>query len=532
MKKLRSKCKILRAVTFLTPPNTVEDGYIRDKTAFCKTLSEVIQKEKLSANKVIFTIGSSRIYTKEIIIPHVSNSKVHQIIQTNIVDYLPFAMDDYVMNYTVIEHFTEKAEKKQKKIRLMLIAVPDNLIRNYYSVAEQVGLTVESIDYNGNSVYQQLKTIPSKETCLYIQMKDQATVVTILKERTLILQRTISYGINEMLQTVVENNPHVIENEEEAYELLKEEDYITREIAELTSAQLEYAATNENSINIIPTIEAVSESVAFLVSSLGRVIDFYINQSGNTIQTIYVLGYGSKLKGIRDYIQKELGIYPKTFEELSGCKPVKEANAYIENPSEFINCVGAVRASIGFRPKMLLAKKKKRSSVVELVVIASACVLGSALLYVFGRLSYQEAEAELQASQERLEEIAIDEETKTIYDETENQLEQIKALDDVTHNNLAQLYELMEELEETVVRIADIKAMNITNEGISMGVTLPSKEAAAKMIQQLGMLEEYFEQIQISTVTEQKDEYGISEVSFSISCIFHVLQTSDEVTSE
>lgn len=530
--KHRDKCKIQKSFTFTTPPYAVEDGYIRDKGNFCEALNEALHQQKVSTNKVIFSVGSTRIYTKEIIIPHVSTSKVRQIIETNISDYLPFSMEDYVMNYTIVEYFTEKVQKKEKKIRLMLIAVPDNLVRNYYSVAEQVGLTVESIDYNGNSVYQQLKMILNKEISLYIQMKDQATVVTIVKERTLILQRTISYGINELLQAVLESNQNIVKSEQEAYELLEKEDFITREVAELTTVELEYAATKEDSINIIQTLQAVSESTAFLVSSLGRVIDFYINQSGNTIQNIYVLGYGSKLKGMRDYIQRELGMYPLTLDELVNCKPGKDAKLYQANPSKFINCIGAIRAPIGFRPKTLSARKEKRSSVVELVVIASACVLGSGALYTLGQMGYKEAQKELKASEERLGGIAIDEETKGIFDDTIKQLEQIEDLDGQTHNHLDQMYELMGVLEETVVSKADIQAMNVTNEGISMGVILPSKEAAAKMILQLGTLQDYFAQVQISTVTERKDENGFTEVSFSISCLFHVEKTSDEVSSE
>lgn len=530
--KLHDKCRIQKSFTFTTPPYAVEDGYIRDKGSFCKALNEALHQQKLSTNKVIFSVGSTRIYTKEIVIPHVSTSKVRQIIETNIADYLPFSMEDYVMNYSIVEYFTEKVQKKEKKIRLLLIAVPDNLVRNYYSVAEQVGLTVESIDYNGNSVYQQLKKIPSKETCLYIQMKDQATVVTIMKDRTLVLQRTISYGINELLQAVLESNPNIVRSEQEAFEILEEKDYITREVAELTTADLEYAATREDSINIIQTLEAVSESTAFLVSSLGRVIDFYINQSGNAIQKIYVLGYGAKLKGMKDYIQRELGMYPLPLDELVNCKPGKEAEVYKANPSEFINCIGAVKAPIGFCPKTVSAKKEKRSSAVELIVIVSACVLGSGALYTLGELGYRDAQEELKASQERLREVAIDEETKGIFDDTLNQLEQMEDLDCLTHNHLDQMYELIEVLEETVVSKADIGAMNVTKEGVSMGVVLPSKEAAAKMILQLGTLQDYFEKVQISTVTEQKDEYGFTQVSFSISCLFSINETSDEVSSQ
>jgi len=136
-------------------------------------------KEKFTTNKVIFSVASTKIYTKEILIPKVSDSKIKSIIETNLEEYLPFSTADYTVNYCILQRINNK---KEKKIRIMLIAMPDNLVKNYYSTAETVGLTLEFLDYNGNSVYQVLKGLKNKGTALYIQMKEQGTMISILKE--------------------------------------------------------------------------------------------------------------------------------------------------------------------------------------------------------------------------------------------------------------------------------------------------------------------------------------------------------------
>ena len=516
--------KVFHCVTFPTPANTVEDGYIRDKVTYSNELKNVIKNEKFTADKAIFTIASTKIYTKEIIIPQVSNAKIRGIIETNITEYLPFSTADYVINYSIIERIKEN---KQKKIRVLLIAMPENMVKNYYSTAAMAGLEVESLDYNGNSIYQVLKRIPEKGTNVYIQMNEQSTMVSILRDRAFVLQRTIAYGTNEMVQAVIERNCHMNLNEKKAYELLVKENFITRDFSAYSEVAVVDSTNSEHAIDAIRTAEAVSDTVSYLVSSLGRVVDYYINQGGTAIQKVYLIGHGARIKGMQEFIQRELGIYPEMLNDLNGYKAGKTAIAYKENPSEFIGCLGAVVAPVGFQPKEVVAKKAKRSNVIETGVIVSICLVGSLILYGTSKSDYRTAKRELEDAYETLSGLPTQEAVQGNFDELIDQLSQIEALNNVTKTNVEKIYELMGVFEENMVTLTDVKSMQVTDEAVSMKVTLPSKEAAAKLILQLESLTDYFRQIQISGLSETKDKNGISEVSFSLSCMFHVNQSNE-----
>lgn len=512
--------KVIRSITFPTPPNTVEDGYIRDKATFSNELRSILKNEKFGTTHVIFSIVSTKIYTKEIILPQVAQSKMKEIIDTNIKDYLPFQVEDYVINYSLVEKIKNKSEKK---IRVMLIAMPENMVKNYYSLAEMTGLEVVSLDYNGNSIYQILKEVSEKGTNAYIQMNEQSTMVTILKEHTLVLQRTISYGTNELVQAVLERNSGMITEEREAYRLLSEENFIT---ADLTKEQEEAAATVEEDVNIVHTQEAVSEAVSYLVSSVGRVIDYYINQGGSTLQNIYLLGHGSRIKGIQEYIQRELGIYPQTFEQLKGYRGGKLAVSYLENPSAFVSCLGAILHPIGFQPKDILSKKVTRSNVIETCIMITLCLGGAVMIYLAGSSEYRDKKLELEHAKTVLARLPVGDETEDRFQEVLGQLEQMEGLDQSTRKNAEQLYELMEVFEKNFVTITEVSSMQVTNEAISMNITMPSKKSAARMILQLQGLTDYFEEVKISGVTETEED-GISRVTFSISCIFVQSQTKE-----
>ena len=531
MVKLGSKIIIKKSIIFQTPPDTVEDGYIRDKGVFCTALKSVLKQEKIKGNKVIFSIASTKIYTKEIIIPRVSKSKIMSIVQTNLSDYLPFSTKDYIVNYSILQRINEK---KEKKLRLMLIAVPDNLVKNYYSMAEAADLTIESLDYNGNSVYQLLKGVKSKGTSLYIQMKEQSTMVSIIKDRNLTLQRTITYGTNEILQAVMEHNVGSIPSEQQAYELLTKSDFINYETSEAELVQMEFAATQEPGIQMEDTMEAVSDTVAYLVSSLGRVIDYYINQSGDIIENIYLLGYGSRIKGMKEYIQKELGVYPMTLSQLNGCIGNRSAESYNQNPSKYMNAVGALLHPVGFIPKKLAERKQKKSIAIETGVIVASCMLGIVGLYYDAKSTYQEARDSYEAKNEELNKLKISEDKNEGYNQLTDQLNQLVNLDQMTQNHLAEVYDIMGAMEQCMVKQTKVTQVQMDATGITMTIFAPTKRTAAKMIQQLGTLTDYFESFQISNVSETAGEDEAPIISFNVNCLFEKTEIAvpETTTSE
>ena len=515
---------MLRTSVFITPPGTVEDGYIKKISTFCSELLHILRNEKYVANRVVFTLASTKIYTKEIIVPYVNSTKLKKIIDTNVGEYLPFSLEEYVLNYSVIKKFKEN---KETKLRVQLIAIPNNLVKNYYNLADSADLIVEAIDYSGNSVYQQLKQSSEKGVSLFLQVKDHNTAITILDDKALVLQRTISTGVNGFLQAIMEQNFATIENEAQAYQLIENYDMLSRYSTGASKFQLEYAslAGETDSIisklNLDETVDAITEAADAMIRSLSRVIDYYMNQSGNPIQHFYVLGYGAKIKGLREYIQKELGVLPMVMEQLVGCKPSAKAIRYMEGPSEFIDCVGAIRAPLGFLEKEAFAKKAKKSNIFELTFLVSVCLIGSVVLIGVSNSNYKRKMRELEDAKETLDGIVIDQQLKADYDLEMQLLSELQNIYKLSSNNLEDLRTIIEVLEENVVKRSKIDGLQINNDSISMNVTLDSTEAAAKFIMQLECLGDYFGAYEVSGISEAKDEFGNKTVSFSVVLSFN-----------
>ena len=62
-----------------------------------------------------------------------------------------------VSNYTISYSKMDVEEEDGKKmLKLLLVAIPDNLLNNYVTFAELAGLKVETFDYIGNGTVQLL----------------------------------------------------------------------------------------------------------------------------------------------------------------------------------------------------------------------------------------------------------------------------------------------------------------------------------------------------------------------------------------
>ena len=423
--------RVYKSISFPTPKDTIDDGYIRNKHVFSEELRYQLRAGNFKTDKVIFSIQSSKIANREVIIPPVNESRIMDIVRTGAVEYFPIDIKDYILSYSILERKTsdwkerilqkkksnqtiKEIKKQEKKIikasrrnrafpedidisigvnqeeqnnqsihhrdyqkdntsrskdkkvkkyfRLCVYAVPANLIKNYYNFADMMNLDIISIDYSGNSSYQMIKRQANKGTNVYIQLNEQDTLISIVRDDVLILQRTVNYGISSLVEAMVEHHYFNVRDEKEAMEYLKNNKVFLLESDKSDSLQPdttwlkgEVAVTTEfrktNQIRSVwqeeADLEAKSnliDTLSLLTNSIARMLDYYkANNKDFEIESIYLFGTGISIKGIEEFFTKEIGITHKLLDKLVSVSSIKKATAYRQNPSEFITCIGAIQ---------------------------------------------------------------------------------------------------------------------------------------------------------------------------------------------
>ena len=107
------------------------DGLIKPDEQFTRYLKIKIKEEKMTAKKVVFSIASSKIATREARIPYCKESKIPDIIKNNLDDYFPFDSSQYVISHSILEKEMEEPKEGERKpkgtptgYKLLLVAAP------------------------------------------------------------------------------------------------------------------------------------------------------------------------------------------------------------------------------------------------------------------------------------------------------------------------------------------------------------------------------------------------------------------------
>jgi Tfp pilus assembly PilM family ATPase len=167
-----------------------------------------------------------------------------------------------------------------RKCRVSAVAAPNDLIKCYYELAAELKFNFKNIDYFGNSVIQLLSMqMTEGRTDLVLQIEKDATFVNVMRGKTLILQRSVPYGKNAVINALMD----------------------VKKISEKDAKTL---LSNETLLDQHVTEDEYAEAVQYLVSGIGRVVEYHRNKNtGDVLQGIKVFGEGSAIAGIEKILE-------------------------------------------------------------------------------------------------------------------------------------------------------------------------------------------------------------------------------------
>jgi len=459
VKKSSTSVVVNNATEVSTPTGSMDDGYLTDIPAIAEAIRGCVFGRGFTANKVVFTISSKKIANKEVVIPYVrGDKKIAAILEANSGEYFPMSTSgDFLFAHSVMETYQEE---DGKKIRLTAVAAPRELVECYYELADELRLTVESIDYVGNSVLQ-LLSLQMKEgdTELVLQIEKDMTFVNVMSGKDIILQRSVPYGKNAVINSMMEIKKLT---EKDAKTLLSNRDMLDRQVTEA-----EYA-----------------EAVRYLISSIGRIVEYHRSRNPDRIiDGIKVFGEGSAIAGIDEVLKQELGADVTHFSSLQGVKVSGKAYLTSDAALRYLANFGAVLKPIGLN--LARGKKNEKASktvnmVLWLIFAAGIVVSLSLCAWKFVELKLTEAAHEaIKAEITKKQDI---ENLVAQYDATVDSYSAFIACVEVSQNDNDMLLTFVNDLEGIIPK--DLRVVNINaNSGeVVLGVEAPDLGAVADFL--------------------------------------------------
>ncbi|HHV12648.1 MAG TPA: pilus assembly protein PilM [Clostridiales bacterium] len=512
---------VYKCITFDTPENAMEDGYIRDKQALAAVLQRNLVEAGMRRTEVVFTVSSTKIASREVVIPLVKDNRIQAVVDAGAQEYFPVDVSEYIVSYSIIERISTKEDRK---LKLLLLAAPNNLIKNYYSFAQMMNFSVLAMDYVGNSVFQVLKQQVGQHISLTIQINEQNTLVNIIDHEILALQRTIPYGTGTVLEAVLENRIAGKENEREAMALLCTQELINPQLSmDHGEAAATLSAESESYERIFREIrekEEITESLRQLINNVIRVLDYYNSKfPEKRVEDIYITGPGARLKGIGQLFRNETGYETKTMDRLVPVTFHKNTNWEGFDQTDYVCAIGAVIRPIGFVSKDIIERAAKKSNQFSILIILALSVFTSLVLVLLSSLNLYAAIQEKRKLEAEVKGLLPVEEVFAQHSRLQAEYQEVTDMYALTVSRNEQLNELISGLEARLPSTAVVSSLNITDSGISMNIVTNNKLTAAKLYQQLTEMEAFYT-VSIASIAESEDENGIKMVSFAVNCTY------------
>ena len=527
------KPKVYKVLTVETPEGIVVDGMLQPTQEYADHLVNALGTNGIRTKKVIFTISSTRVASREVQIPNVKANKIEALVKTNASDYFPVDLTQYE-----IGHYLAGGLAENGKLRVMALAVPKALLNSYYQLAQMCGWEVECFDYSSNSLYQILRDEKSEKVTMVIKIDENSTIVTVLSAGKVLLQRTVAYGVQDAIDTMIASGAYAVNDPMSAVERFQKKTCLNRVLHPGDKVWEENAGRWEDedagNVEVTAARQKITASLEPLIVGVSRVIDFYDSRnSENPIEKSYVTGLGGSFSGMSklftNCLERKVHTLSEMDDKIGMSKAIRSTR-----PAAYISCLGAVLAPVGLIDKS--TQKSKGLTVVSgtnyTFVSVAVLVLGVILSIAMAATSvtrYLGNVAQNAVLQARVEELQP---ARAVYNEyltAAAQYDKYKYLYEYTENPNENLVDFINELEQILPSSFYTNSFSSDLDGISMSVTVEGKEAAARTILNIRNMKSISD-VQISNITDSKNELGESAVTFSITGTYADIHAETEET--
>lgn len=481
--------KVYKWATVKTPKGSVLDDVVIVNDELISAIRNVLHEKHMSAKKLVFTMNSTKIASRDVVIPFVRENKVGDVIKSNASDFFPVDLEQYDLGYSIIG--TTENDRGVKQYKVHVLAAPKTITQSYKNLAKALGGTVEALDYCGNSLYQMVKGYCISGVQMVVKIDEKTSNIIILKDGAIALQRIISYGM---------------------------EDTADRQ------------ADADTDVSPAAGQEEKKAALNYLISGILRVADYYnSHNSDSTIEQAYITGLLGNGTELDTMLSQALEAEVTIINEIAGIKIDKNLRG--ESFGPYIGCIGATISPLGFMPEKAENAKKMEVMPAEgnmqglSVMILLGGILIAVVLALVSGIQLSSVRSENKRLNERITELTPVKQIYQAYLQQEYTTTKLRFFYDSTVVPNEELVAFIEEMEEKMPSSLNVQSFVADSEGVSMSLTVEDKKSAAKLIGQFRT----FESISEVTVSGISDTGAVmkgepmeqeGKVAFSISVTY------------
>ncbi len=326
------KLKINNLIKVPVNSGIIENGRIVDESAFKSILQSTLRETKIKQKEVVVTCECQDIIKRELSVQKVDDADQMELITYEVGQYLPIDIDAYILQYKILNEFEEN---DVQKVRVLLGAMPKEIVKSIFDLLIDCGLTPKYLDMHSNSLDKFINlvfdSITLSKTLAFIDFGHDLIDITLFEKGEFKFNRLLKLGLSEFDRILQEHfGIDAVEAEQR-----KKKTSITALVGAVEKE--DFIATDDKGVLISETAGYFNECG----NEIEKVFKYYTSRSGdNRIDNIYVYGGGASAKDMINFLRDRFETPTEIISHL-GMIEVNTKNAVSELPI-FINAVGAL----------------------------------------------------------------------------------------------------------------------------------------------------------------------------------------------
>ncbi|MDP2663940.1 MAG: type IV pilus assembly protein PilM [bacterium] len=280
-RKLENYGSLPASVLYQKPFRTFEKNtLILSSEDIARAIRAVMQQAKIETRQVVFSIPDFSSFFTTIELPSMSEEELPQAVRYEARQHIPLPLGETTLDWQLLD---ERQIEQQKRLKVLLVAVPNEIINQYREIARLANLELYALEAEVFGLIRALAKEDDKDPLALIDIGAQSTTCNIVEKKNLKVSYSFDMSANDLTDTVSKSLGVTYL---EAEELKK-------------SQGLKMSEGNES--------KGVREILLPLVDVILREVETVFNnfyqKGGREIQKIILAGGVALLPGLKEYFR-------------------------------------------------------------------------------------------------------------------------------------------------------------------------------------------------------------------------------------
>ncbi len=342
----------------------------RKPEALAEVVKTCLAKGGILNKDAVVMVTGTNAFIRRILMPPMPMEELEEAIPFEAAKYVPFPIEDAALDYTLVG---ERKEGDVKKLDILLVAVPKEVLEQEASVGRAAGLEPLAVNVAPIALwntFQLSETGVGEEIVAQLDIGYKKSTICFFNRGILEFSRTINVGGNDITESLMSA---ALLGGEGGKRTLTYDEAEAMKFKHGFPPSVEQGAA-ESGIDLFQVSMLMRPVLEKLLNEIRTSFEFYGTKfAAPRLDKVILSGGGSMLKGLKDFLSGELGIEVKTadtFQRMNFAEGISKEDVKDVSPA-FAVVFGLAAWEIG--DLSLLPRKRhhkqERSPVFAFVVL-------------------------------------------------------------------------------------------------------------------------------------------------------------------